>query len=117
MMPAMASRVSCAATSMLRLRLKVMVTIDSDSVDVERMLSMPSTVATESSTQRVTALSISSGEAPGRTVRTETMGMSTSGKRSTPSLEYETPPTTTSARMSMTAKTGRATQTSASFCI
>jgi hypothetical protein len=86
MMLATASRTSWAATSMLRLRLKVTVTTERDSVEVERMLSMPSTVATESSTKRVTALSISSGEAPGRMVRTETMGRSTSGKRSTPSL-------------------------------
>ena len=39
------------------------------SVDVERISSMPSTVATASSMRRVTVLSISSGEAPSRVVR------------------------------------------------
>jgi len=47
---------------------------------------MPSTVATASSIRLVTVLSISSGEAPGSRVRTVTMGRSTSGKRSMPSL-------------------------------
>ena len=75
---------------------------------------MPSTVATASSMNRVTALSISSGDAPGSMVRTEMIGMSTSGNRSMPSLVYDTAPTTTSARISMTAKTGRPTQMSAS---
>ena len=84
---ATASRTSCAATSMLRFKLKLIVTIDIDSVEVERMLSIPSTVATESSIKRVTVLSISSGEAPGRAVRTLIIGMSTSGKRSTPNFE------------------------------
>jgi len=54
------------------------------SVDVERTKSMPSTVATASSIRRVTVLSISSGEAPGKLALIRTTGMSTEGKRSTP---------------------------------
>ena len=73
--------------------------------------------ATASSMRRVTVLSISSGEAPSRVVRTLMIGRSTSGNRSTPRRPYATAPTTTMARISMTAKTGRWTQTSASFCI
>ena len=83
---ATASRTSCAAMSMSRFRVNVMVRIEVLSVEVARMLSIPSTVATASSRRRVMVLSISSGEAPSSMVRTVMIGRSTLGKRSTPSL-------------------------------
>ncbi len=45
---------------------------------------MPWTVLTASSIFWVTWVSISSTEAPGSSVRTDTVGRSTDGKRSTP---------------------------------
>jgi len=48
---------------------------------------MPSTVLTTSSIISVTSVSTCSGGAPGSVVRTETVGRSTDGSRSTPSLE------------------------------
>src|SRR6266498_2624492 len=64
-----------------------------------------------------TSVSISSGDAPGRFVRTLTVGRSTEGKRSTPSRKKLAAPTTTSDNTIMVAKTGRRIQISASFCI
>jgi hypothetical protein len=64
-----------------------------------------------------TSVSTSSGLAPGSVVRTLTVGRSMAGKRSTPRRKYAAAPTTTSARMSMVAKTGRRMQISASFCM
>ncbi len=52
--------------------------------EIERSSSMPSTVLTASSMRRETSFSISSGAAPGSGVRTDTVGRSTDGKRSTP---------------------------------
>ncbi len=75
---------------------------------------MPSTRLTASSMTSEICVSTSSTEAPGRLVRTMMVGRSTAGKRSTPSLKKEAAPTTTSARMIMAAKTGRAMQVAAS---
>src|SRR3982751_230541 len=55
--------------------------------------------------------------APVLVVCTETVGMSIFGKRSTPSVKKEKPPTTVRIRIMTVAKTGRRTQISASFCI
>ncbi len=81
------SRTSCAAVSISRFRLKVARTIEAPCTETERRLSMPSTVLTTSSMRCETSVSISSGEAPGSCVRTLTVGRSTDGKRSTPSLK------------------------------
>ena len=76
---------SCAALSMSRLRLKVAITNEVLPEETERSSSMPSTVLTASSIIWETSDSVSSVEEPGRVVRTETVGRSTDGKRSTPS--------------------------------
>ena len=52
--------------------------------EIERNSCMPSTVLTTSSIFCETSLSTSSGEPPGKFVRTLTVGRSTEGKRSTP---------------------------------
>src|SRR5688500_1806689 len=78
---------------------------------------MPSTVLITSSTCCVINDSTSSGAAPGSPTRTETVGRSTAGKRSTPSRKKPAAPTTTSDKTIIVAKTGRRTQISARFCI
>src|SRR6185503_16954656 len=77
---------------------------------------MPSTVFTTSSIGCAMSDSTSSGAAPGSPTRTETVGRSTEGKRSTPSLKKPAEPTTTSDKTIIVAKTGRRIQISASFC-
>src|SRR5689334_3733699 len=78
---------------------------------------MPSTVLTTSSIGCAMSDSTSSGEAPGKLTRTETVGKSTEGKRSTPSLKNPAVPITTSDNTIIDAKTGRRIQISANFCI
>src|SRR5215211_4107072 len=85
--------------------------------ETERNSLIPSTVLTTSSSGCVTSDSTSSGAAPGRPTRTETVGRSTEGKRSTPSRKKPAAPTTTSDNTIIVAKTGRRIQISASFCI
>src|SRR6185369_10105179 len=111
------SRTSCAADSRLRSSLNVAITIAVPCPETERNSLMPSTVLTTSSIGCATSDSTSSGAAPGRLTRTETVGRSTEGKRSTPSLKKPAAPTTTSDRTIMVAKTGRRMQISANFCI
>ena len=79
------SRTSCAADSMSRSSLNVVMTSETPGPDTERSSSMPSTVLIASSMRWETSTSVSSGEAPGSCVRTITVGRSTAGKRSTPS--------------------------------
>src|SRR5689334_4321566 len=78
---------------------------------------MPSTVLTTSSIGCAMSDSTSSGEAPGKLTRTETVGKSTEGKRSTPSLKNPAVPITTSDNTIIDAKTRRRIQISANFCI
>ena len=78
------SRTSCAAESMSRFKLNVAMTAEVPCPEIERSSSMPSTVLTTSSIGCETTVSTSSGDAPGRVVRIETLGRSTEGKRSTP---------------------------------
>ena len=111
------ARTSCAATSGFFDSSKVIVTLDCPSVEVDRSSSIPATVLTAASMRSVTSASMLSGVAPGFVVLTETTGVSIRGYRSTPSWKKLTPPTTTIAAMSIVAKTGRWTQTSASFCM
>src|SRR6267378_3043353 len=110
------SRTSWAATSMLRLSTKVVITSALPGLEIERSSCTPWIVLICSSSFWVTCVSISSVEAPGSSTRTVTVGRSTAGKRSTPSRKYEAAPTTTSAITIMVANTGRLMQTSASFC-
>src|SRR6185503_15965053 len=110
------SRTSCAADSRLRSSLKVAITIAVPWPETDLSSLMPSTVLTTSSICCVTSDSTSSGAAPGRPTRTETVGRSTEGKRSTPSRKKPAAPTTTSDSTIMVAKTGRRIQISASFC-
>src|ERR1043165_5173479 len=91
--------------------------MDAPWTETERRLSMPSTVLTTSSIGCETSVSISSGDAPGKVVRTVTVGKSTAGNRSTPSLKKAAAPTTASDKTIIAAKTGRRIQTSANFCI
>src|SRR5580704_18152098 len=93
-----------------------MVTVDVPSTDVELICSMPLIVFTESSTRLVMSVSTSSADAPGLLTLTDTVGKSILGNRSTPKVKNEKPPTTMSATISMVAKTGRLTQSSASLC-
>ena len=81
---AILSRTSWAATSIWRLRLKVMRTSELPGLVIERSSLMPWMVLTASSIFWETWVSMSSVEAPGNSVRTETVGRSTAGKRSTP---------------------------------
>src|SRR5690242_1574841 len=110
------SRMSCAATSMLRLSTNVVMISELPGVEIERSSWMPWIVLICSSSFCVTWVSISSVEAPGSSTRTVTVGRSTVGKRSTPRRKYDAAPTTTSAITIIVAKTGRLMQTSASFC-
>src|SRR5688572_10098496 len=109
------SRTSCAATSMARLSTKVTITSALPGLAIERSSWMPWIVLICSSSFWMTWVSISSVEAPGSSTRTLTVGRSTEGNRSTPSLKYDAVPTTTSAMMIMVAKTGRLMLTSASL--
>src|SRR6185295_10072092 len=102
---------------MWRLRLKVAITNEVPCPETDRSWSIPSTVLTTSSMRCETSASTSSGAAPGRFVRTLTVGRSTEGKRSTPNLKKPAAPTTTSDRTIMVANTGRRIHISASFCI
>src|SRR6185436_17246361 len=111
------SRTSCAADSRLRSSLNVAITIEVPWPETERNSLMPSTVLITSSTCCVINDSTSSGAPPGSPTRTETVGRSTAGKRSTPSLKKPAAPTTTSDNTIIVAKTGRRIQISASFCI
>jgi hypothetical protein len=78
------SRTSWAAASMLRLRLKVTMTIELPAPEIERSSLMPWMALSCSSSFCETWVSTSSVEAPGSSVRTLTVGRSTEGKRSTP---------------------------------
>src|ERR1041385_7724493 len=111
------SRTSCAADSRLRSSLKVAITIAVPCPETERSSLMPSTVLTTSSIGCAMSDSTSSGAAPGRLTRTETVGRSTEGNRSTPSLKNPAVPITTSDNTIIDAKTGRRIQISANFCI
>ena len=82
--PETRSRTSWAAVSMSRSRPKVMMTKELLPEETERSSWIPSTVLTASSTFCEISASVSSVEDPGSTVRTETVGRSTDGKRSTP---------------------------------
>src|SRR6185369_3595693 len=110
------SRTSCVADSRLRSSLNVAITIAVPCPQTDLSSLMPSTVLTTSSIGCATSDSTSSGAAPGRPTRTETVGRSTEGKRSTPSLKKPAAPITTSDNTIMVAKTGRRMQISASFC-
>ena len=81
------SRTSWVATSMLRLSTKVTMMMDFPAPEMDLSSVMPSTVFTTSSIFCETCVSTSSVDAPGMSVRTETTGRSTLGKRSTPSLK------------------------------
>src|SRR6185295_10238671 len=111
------SRTSCVADSRLRSSLKVAITIAVPCPQTDLSSLMPSTVLTTSSIGCAMSDSTSSGAAPGRLTRTETVGRSTEGKRSTPSLKNPAAPITTNERTIMAAKTGRRIQISANFCI
>src|SRR4029077_112523 len=63
------------------------------------------------------SVSTCSGAAPGWTVVITIVGMSTFGKRSTPSFVNENAPMTVSERISTGAKTGRLTQRAANHCM
>ncbi len=80
-------------------------------------MSMPLMVFTASSMRLVMSVSISSADAPGLLTETDTVGKSILGNRSTPRVKNEKAPTTISATISMVAKTGRFTQSSASLCM
>src|SRR5947208_5652629 len=110
------SRTSWAAVSMLRFRLNVGKTPELPWPDCDRNSARPSTVLTASSTTCVMETSSSSGEAPGRNVRTWIIGSSTSGCLSTSRWKYATAPTTTRNSTIIDAKTGRRIQSSASLC-
>jgi hypothetical protein len=72
---------------MLRLSAKVTMMIDLPAPEMDRSSVMPSTVLTTSSIFCETCVSTFSVEEPGMSVRTVTVGRSTLGKRSTPSLK------------------------------
>ena len=86
-----------------------MITCDWLSEDTERTSSTWLMVLTASSIFLLISVSTSSGDAPGLITVTSTVGISTFGNRSTPKLKYEKIPTTTNARISMVANTGRRT--------
>src|SRR5258706_2544278 len=99
---------------MSRSSTKVIITKDEPWPEIERSWSMPSTVLTASSMRWLTSVSTSSIEAPGSSVRTETVGTSTEGKRSTRRRRKLAIPTTTSVAISIEAKTGRRMKVSTS---
>ncbi len=109
------SRTSWVAASMSRSSVNVMVQFAEPWLELQRSSSMPLIVLTAASIGLVIVVSISSALAPDRPARTLTVGLSVRGIRSRPSSPYENHPSTTSATLIMTAKTGRLTLTSASF--
>ena len=111
------SRTSCAATFASFSSTNETTTCDTPSDEFDVSVSMPLMVLTASSILSVTSVSTCSGAAPGRRVVIATDGMSTFGKRSTPSRVNANRPTTTSERISTQAKTGRLTHSSASHCM
>ena len=92
-------------------------TCERPSTDVERSSSMPLIVLSAPSSFLVISVSICSGDEPGFTTETDTVGMSILGSRSTPSPKNAYTPTTVSERTSIVANTGRRTQSSASLCM
>src|SRR5579884_2179472 len=106
------SRTSWAATSPFFSNKNWTITVLTPSRVVERSSSMPETELTASSIGLVTVVSSSSALAPGRLAVTDTTGKSTLGNRSTPSLKYDTNPSTTGADTSTQVKIGRRMQTS-----
>ena len=100
---------------MSRSSVKVMVQLPLPWLELQRSSSMPLMVLTAASIGLVMVVSISSALAPGRPARTLTVGESVRGIRSSPRSRYETQPSTMSAALIITAKTGRRTLTSASF--
>ena len=84
-------------------------------LELQRSSSMPLMVLTAASIGLVIVVSISSALAPWRPALTLTVGESVRGIRSRPSPPYDDHPSTMSAMLIMTAKTGRRTLTSASF--
>src|SRR4029450_3046686 len=78
----------------------------------ERSSSRPLMVLTTSSMGLVIWLSISSGDAPGKSVVIVMVGRSTLGKMSTPSWTKDASPSTTRVAMTMVVKTGRRKKTS-----
>src|SRR5258706_4627224 len=99
---------------MSRSSTKVIITKDDPWLEIERSWSMPSAVLTGSSMRWLTSVSTFSIEAPGSTVRTETVGTSTEGKRSTRRCRKLAIPTTTSVAISIEAKAGRGMKVSTS---
>ena len=80
------------------------VLVPSTTVEVTRLTL--ATVATESSTLRVTSVSSCEGEAPGWMIVTTVIGKAMSGKRATGSLWKPHKPATHSTKNSITAGTG-----------
>ena len=111
------SRTSWAATLLSLSSRKPTKMIETPSDDTDRSSSMPLMVLTASSILSEISVSICSGDAPGWTVVTTTVGKSTFGKRSTPRRVKENAPTTVSDRMRTVAKTGRRTEIAASHCM
>ena len=94
------SRTSVATVSTSRSRWNSSITWQKLFAHVAVMCFRPSTWLTASSILRTTAVSISSGVAPGYTTVTVTYGTSTSGTRSTPAVRHARNPK--SARTSST---------------
>jgi hypothetical protein len=80
------SRTSCAAASTVRDSSNWITTSEIPSLEVERSSLIPPIVLSDASILSVISLSTSSGAAPGSRVVTTTMGKSTFGNSSTPSL-------------------------------
>src|SRR6185295_18555426 len=107
-------RVACAifvctswsAASMSRPSSNSTVTVAESCLLTEEMSLIPSTVMHASSTTSTTSLSITSGAAPRNRRLTVTCGKSTSGILLTPRRVTPMPPNTSSAAMSIHAKTG-----------
>jgi hypothetical protein len=106
------SRTSLAASCTFRSSTKVAKIWLWPSMVDERSSSRPLMVLTTSSMGLVIWLSISSGDAPGKSVVMVMVGRSTLGKMSTPSWTKEASPSTTRVTMTMVVKTGRRTKTS-----
>ncbi len=111
------SRTSWAATLLSLSSRNPTKMIETPSDETDRSSSMPLMVLTASSILSEISVSICSGDAPGWTVVTTTVGKSTFGKRSTPRRVKENAPTTVSDRMRTVAKTGRRTEIAASHCM
>ncbi len=111
----MRASTSWAATAPSFSRTNWMMTVEIPSRVVDAISSIPETVLTVSSILLVTDVSISSTLAPRSVVVTLTTGMSTLGRRSTPSLGREKRPSTIGAEISIAVKTGRLMQMSERF--